>query len=309
MIAPIFHPLRVLRVATILAATVFAFEGSQERAAANATWDAPEPGIPDSMRGRSGRLRSRIVRPTEAARLRIDPVARILGAGAFARPAVVPVTDEATAAPFNYITLVPFEDKRRDRVGVYRVGYWPAERGAVRTDAYRSPVGFIEVTPENQDAFVSTHFRLRDFLTKDQRDVWPKALVLDMRLIDKLELIVSELRLSGHYVEGLAVLSGFRSPQYNGRVRGVGRAEMSRHQYGDAADVYVDTDGDGQMDDLDGNGRIDEGDALYLARIVERVEAKYPDLAGGLGIYRRVGARGGFLHVDARGERARWGFE
>ena len=84
---------------------------------------------------------------------------------------------------------------------------------------------------------------------------------------------------------------------------------MSRHQYGDAADVYVDTDGDGQMDDLDGNGRIDEGDALYLARIVERVEAKYPDLAGGLGIYRRVGARGGFLHVDARGERARWGFE
>jgi hypothetical protein len=261
------------------------------------------------MRGRSGRLRSRIVRPTETARLRIDPVARILGAGAFARPAVMPVMDPATAAPFNFITLVPFEEKERDRVGVYRVGYWPAERGAVRTEAYRSPVGFIEVTPENQDAFVSTHFRLRDFLTKDQRDVWPKALVLDMRLIDKLELIVSELRLSGHYVEGLAVLSGFRSPQYNVRVREVGRSEMSRHQYGDAADVYVDMDGDGQMDDLDGDGRIDDEDALYLARIVERVEAKYPELVGGLGNYHRVGARGGFLHVDARGERARWGFE
>jgi uncharacterized protein YcbK (DUF882 family) len=293
----------------IVAAAVLAVGGTSRSAATHPAPADPAVPIPDSMRGRSGRLSSRIVRPADAERLRVEPVARVLGEQAFARPAVVPVLDSVTAAPFNFITLVPFEEKERDRVGVYRVGYWPSERGRVRTEAYRSPVGFIEVTEENQDARVSTHFRLRDFLTKDQRDVWPKALVLDMRLIDKLELIVSELRLSGHYVEGLQVLSGFRSPQYNARGLDAGRAQLSRHQYGDAADIFVDMNGDGIMDDLNGDGRSDIRDALYLARVIDRVEARYPDLVGGVGVYRRTSLHGGFVHVDARGEYARWGFE
>ena len=53
------------------------------------------------------------------------------------------------------------------------------------------------MTPENQDFHVSEHFRLRDFLTKDQRNVWPKYLLLDPKLIDKLELTIQELRAAG----------------------------------------------------------------------------------------------------------------
>src|SRR5439155_7889517 len=121
--------------------------------------------------------------------------------------------------------------------------------------------GFIEVTPANMDTRVSEHFRLRDFLTHDQQDVWPKYLVLRPQLVDKLELVIARLQLDGARVDHLSVMSGFRTPQYNatGGETG-GRAELSRHMYGDAADVFVDNDGDGRMDDLKHDGRINYRD-------------------------------------------------
>ena len=75
----------------------------------------------------------------------------------------------------------------------YRLGYWPQEKGRLRSEAYRNPDGFIEVTPENEDTRVSEHFRLRDFLTKDQPNVWPKYLLLNPKLLDKLELVIQEI--------------------------------------------------------------------------------------------------------------------
>lgn len=259
--------------------------------------------IPDAFRGRSGRLRLHVILPSES----ITALQSWNAPTAPASSAILTVRDSLASESFRFVTLVPFEEKQNGRVGVYRVGRWPAEVRAPRSDAYRAPAGFIEVSEANQDLPVSDHFTLGQFLTKDQRDVWPKFLVLDERLVDKLELIVSELRLAGHRAEGLTVLSGFRSPQYNARGARSGLASDSRHQYGDAADVFVDADGDGRMDDLNGDGRVDSRDAIAFARIVDRVEAKYPELAGGVGLYRTTPGRGPFVHVDARGERVRWG--
>ena len=85
-----------------------------------------------------------------------------------------------------------------------------------------------------------------------------------------------------------------------------GRAKLSRHQYGDAADVWVDNDGDWYMDDLNRDGRSDTGDVRVMLRAVEAVERKYPELLGGAGIYRDNGAHGPFIHIDTRGSKARW---
>ena len=154
---------------------------------------------------------------------------------------------------------------------------------------------------------VSEHFRLGDFLTKDQPNVWPKYLVLDLRLVDKLELLIAALREAGHPVKGLHVMSGFRTPAYNALDVGPGnRSAISRHIYGDAADVYPDDDGDGQIDDLNGDGRVDLADARIVAEAAEDVERKYPELAGGIGIYPATAAHGPVVHVDTRGTRARW---
>lgn len=204
------------------------------------------------------------------------------------------------------VTRVPFADKQDGYLNGYRIGRYVTE-GSGRTDRYAPPPGFIEVTPQNQDTYLSDHFRLRDFLTKDQFSVWPKYLALDLRLIDKLELVIAELNAMGVRAERVAVMSGFRTPAYN--VQGVGeggRALLSRHTYGDASDVWVDNDANGYMDDLNDDGRTDTGDAEVIRRAVDRVEARYPELTGGAGVYRDNGVHGPFTHIDTRGARARW---
>lgn len=202
------------------------------------------------------------------------------------------------------ITRVPFSEKRGGVLNGYRIGRYPTE-GSGRADPYAPPAGFIEVTLENRDLHVSEHFRLRDFLTKDQHNVWPKYLALDLRLIDKLELVLQELNGMGVRADRMAVMSGFRTPQYNGPGEG-GRARLSRHTYGDASDVWVDSDADGYIDDLNGDGNRDIGDALLMLRAVDRVEQRYPELVGGAGVYLDNAAHGPFIHIDARGVSSRW---
>lgn len=261
--------------------------------------------IDDSLRGRSGKLLVRMVDGTRAA---VPAFEQLFGDSAWARPGLYSVPDTLLAQPFTFIALRPFADKTEGRLGGYRIGFWPSERGRSVREAYDNPEGFIEVTPENQDTYVSEHFRLRDFLTHDQRDVWPKYLVLNEQLVDKLELVIDELQRSGIRVQHMVVMSGFRTPAYNKQgVRKGGRAELSRHMYGDAADVFVDNNRDGRMDDLNRDRRIDSRDAAVILRAVERVDRTHPELMGGVGVYRATRAHGPFAHVDVRGWRARWG--
>jgi uncharacterized protein YcbK (DUF882 family) len=208
----------------------------------------------------------------------------------------------------SIVTLVPRTEKRGGRIGSYRLGSWPWESGGTpRSERYAPPEGFIEVTPENQNFAVSEHFKLRDFLTKDQPNVWPKYLLLQPRLVDKLELTIQELEREGIPVDHVHVMSGFRTPQYNhtgGNTEG--RANLSRHMYGDAADVYVDNNRDGYPDDITGDGRVTVTDAERLAQAAEIVERRYPSLAGGIGVYPACCGHGPFTHIDVRGFRARW---
>jgi hypothetical protein len=213
---------------------------------------------------------------------------------------------------FNVITMLPFSAKERGKIGTYFIGSWPAERGAggpkkAPADRYANPSGFIEVTLENRDTKVSEHFRLRDFLTKDQPNVWPKYLVLQPRLLDKLELVLADLRGRGIETRGVRVLSGFRTPQYNeGGGNTSGRADLSRHMFGDASDIYIDNDGNGVMDDLNRDGRVDINDARVILAAEDRVETEHPELIGGGGLYRSAAGHGPFIHIDTRGYRARW---
>ncbi|MBL8960528.1 MAG: hypothetical protein JNJ98_11795 [Gemmatimonadetes bacterium] len=255
----------------------------------------------DTLRGRSGKLLARQVGGARGGPIRI--LQELFGDSAVRRHGIYRA--ELTTGPLSFINLMPFGAKTRGRVGRYLVGTWPRE-GRGNTDL---PDGFIEVTPDNQDTRLSEHFRLRDFLTHDQANVWPKYVVVREPLLDKLELVIEDLNARGIRVGGLKVLSGFRTPQYNARGVGRGgRARDSRHQYGDAADVFVDDNGDGRPDDLNGDGRSDSRDIRILIESVERVERTHPELSGGLGLYRSTSNHGGFVHVDTRGSAVRWGF-
>lgn len=261
----------------------------------------------DSLMGVSGKLRAQFVANDQPA-FAVSALTEFFGDSALSRPGVYTVFDSTLAEPLSFITLVPFADMSSGRIGDYRLGRWPRERLRLR-DGYELPDGFIRVTPENENTWVSEHFQLKDFLTHDQQDVWPKYLVLSDRLLDKLELVIEDLQEHGVTVKHMTIMSGFRTPQYNRRGVGRrgGRAFDSRHQYGDAADVFIDNTGSGRMSDLNHDGRVNTRDDLVILAAVNRVEAAHPDLVGGVGIYHATRAHGPFVHIDARGERARWG--
>jgi hypothetical protein len=208
-----------------------------------------------------------------------------------------------TLSDARILVKVPLHTKSSGRIGEYRIGHYPTKS---KSGKYAPPDGFIEVTRANQHLRVSEHFTLREFLTHDQAEVWPKYVVVSPKLLDKLELVLDQLNQRGIPAQRMIVMSGFRTPQYNARGLANGRAVLSRHQYGDAADVWVDNDGDWYMDDLNRDGRRDTSDARVMLGAVEAVEQKYPELLGGAGLYRDNGAHGPFIHIDTRGHKSRW---
>ncbi|HXV16702.1 MAG TPA: hypothetical protein VD758_07980 [Gemmatimonadaceae bacterium] len=257
------------------------------------------------LAGKSGKLLARFVLPPRS--LQIPILSGNLQYTSKLIPQIQTVSGASHLGQFSMITMRSFGEKIAGSVGSYRLGFWPEEKGRLRSEAYENPEGFIEVTPANQDTRISEHFRLRDFLTHDQENVWPKYLVLREPLIDKLELVIQDLEDHGIPARNVQVLSGFRTPQYNLALGDEsGRARDSRHQFGDAADIFIDSNHDGRMDDLNGDGRVNFRDVRVILAAVERVESKYPDLVGGVGLYHSTGSHGPFAHIDVRGSRARW---
>lgn len=252
--------------------------------------------VTDNETGESGKLRAAIRDPDGGEPPGI--VKAVLAMGGVIRD----------AADFSVITPRRASDVHRGRLGLYYLGSWPSARktkgGKV---AYDPPSGFIEVTRDNADTRLSEHFRIRDFLTHDQQDVWPKYVWVSLKLIDKMELVLDDLKSRGIDPDGVRVMSGFRTPQYNvGGGDPRGRAGLSRHMYGDAADIYIDDTGNGSMDDLNHDGRVNIADARVILAAVDRVERAHPSLAGGAGVYAGNGAHGPFVHIDTRGYPARW---
>jgi uncharacterized protein YcbK (DUF882 family) len=153
---------------------------------------------------------------------------------------------------------------------------------------------------------VAPHFTLGQFVSQQTRG-FPSYLVLRERLLLKLEMLLEEVRSAGLPVSTFRILSGYRTPFYN---RSIGNeTRYSRHVYGDAADIYVDEDRDGKMDDLDGDGLVTLDDARTLASVLESLSQRswYQPFEGGLGLYKANAAHGPFVHVDVRGHPARWG--
>jgi Peptidase M15 len=197
-----------------------------------------------------------------------------------------------TTACLRVFVLRPYAGE--ETLDGYRIGAYPP--GA-------APPGLIRVDADIVDVPVSPHFRVRPFLAK-QEGGFPKYLALRTRLLLALEAIASALREKGR--DQLTVMSGYRTPYYNAEIGN--ETSKSRHLLGDAADVYVDQDGDGRMDDLDGDGSVTEADARLLFVWIEEMSAQpwFKPFVGGLAVYPANPHHGPFVHVDVRGQSVRW---
>lgn len=209
----------------------------------------------------------------------------------------------ATVADFSVFVMVPSTAVRNGVLNAYQIGFYP-DIPLKGNPIYTPPKGFIEVTRGNEDTKVSPNFRIKEFLTK-QKSRYPKYLVLDERLVFLLEAIGAHLEPRGWDAGDIFVMSGYRTPYYN---KQLDDTKYSLHQWGRAADIFLDKDDDGMMDDFNKDRVVSKDDAVALAAVLETL-AKTTELKsfiGGIGIYGSTQAHGPFVHVDTRPWRARW---
>jgi hypothetical protein len=208
-----------------------------------------------------------------------------------------------TVADFSAFVMVPSKAVRDGVLNAYRIGFYP-DAPLKGNPTYVPPKGFIEVTKHNEDTRVSPNFRVKEFLTK-QKSGYPKYLVLDERLVFLLEAIGAHLEPRGWDAGDIFVMSGYRTPYYN---KQLDDTKYSLHQWGRAADIFLDKDDNGRMDDFNNDKIISREDAVALAGVLEGLAktAELSSFIGGLGIYGSTAAHGPFVHVDTRPSRARW---
>ena len=205
----------------------------------------------------------------------------------------------------NVFVMVPFGQLKEEYLNGFQIGKYP-QIALQGLEIYKPPRGFVEVTPQNEDTLISPHFKLEQFLCK-QNSGYPKYLVLKEKLLLKLELILEKVNENGYRCNTFHVMSGYRTPYYN---TAIGNVKYSRHIYGGAADIFVDENPkDNMMDDLNKDGKTDYRDAAVLYRIIDELYGKkfYHPFLGGLARYQRTRNHGPFVHIDVRGRRARWG--
>ena len=201
--------------------------------------------------------------------------------------------------------MVPASNVKNGLLNGYRIGQYPA-KPLNGNPIYTPPSGFVEVTKDNRDTRLSPHFTLRQFLCKeDTSDRYPKYVIVKERLLLKLEAILERVNARGFHVDTLHVMSAYRTPYYN---RAIGDVLYSQHQWGSAADIFIDPTDSGRMEDLTHDGRVDVSDAKFLYDEIERLtgEPGLHKFEGGLGFYPATAAHPPFVHVDVRGARARW---
>lgn len=204
----------------------------------------------------------------------------------------------------NMVVTVPVGRVVNGQLNGYPIGEYPrglgsagaavASRGQAR-DGYGVPAGFIELTPQNLGTPVSQHFKLGDFAGKDNWVNGKKYLFLEPKLVEKLERIIVTVRGLGGRCDGLELLSAYRSPSLNRRIGN--ETSLSRHTYGDAADIVC--------QDFTGDGKNDRADAELLMAAITKLDRE-TNLVGGGSIYRPGYGHGYFVHTDTRGVLVRW---
>lgn len=203
------------------------------------------------------------------------------------------------------VNLVPYESVRHGFLDGYRIGEY-LSRPLRGMPSYERPKGFIRVSAASSGLWVSDHYRLIDFQCK--LDGTSKFVVLRPEALIKLELLQHDLTSNfGLKFARFTIMSGYRTPYYNSIIGN--ETSYSRHLYGDAMDIFIDTHNRGRMDDINGDGRIDANDAKFILRVAESIDNSklWGWLKGGAGVYHANAAHGPYLHVDARGYVARWG--
>ncbi|GAB5522838.1 MAG: hypothetical protein Roseis2KO_07100 [Roseivirga sp.] len=201
----------------------------------------------------------------------------------------------------NLFVLTPIEQKKDEYLNGFRMGNYPPALG--EGGKYERPRGFIEIKKGYKDVQLTPHFKLSQFVTSQKGN--PKYIIIRESLLLKLEYILAEVNKAGVQVNTLGIRQAYLTPHDNAEKQ---FAIYSRFIYGDAAQIIIDRDKNGIMDDVNGDGVGDMRDARWLFNLIDKLSARadYQKLEGGLAHYRLNKKFGGYVYIDARGNKMRF---
>jgi hypothetical protein len=212
------------------------------------------------------------------------------------------VTVSDSIAVQHYVMIVPLDRSqlRTATINSFPIGFY----GDGNSRDNLPSRGFIELWPDAFNARISTHLTFSDFLGHTEGG-WPQYMVLDLRLVYKLECVFEKIALSYPAARGIHCISGFRTPAYNAAIGN--DTGFSLHLYGAAADFWIEGWPENNLiDDLDRNKRIDVFDGEYIVEVTRELEAAGEVAVGGASAYRWITSHGPFVHLDTRGSAAVW---
>ena len=202
----------------------------------------------------------------------------------------------------EWIMIVPLDKTqfRTASINSFPVGFY----GDGNSRDHLPERGFIELRPDVFNARISTHLSFSDFLGHTEGN-WPQYMVLDLRLVYKLECVLEEVAKFYPEARDIHCISGFRTPVYNAAIGN--ETGFSLHLYGAASDFWIEGWPSNELiDDLDRNKRIDVFDGEFIVAAARRLEAAGEVAVGGASAYRWITSHGPFVHLDTRGSPAVW---
>lgn len=204
----------------------------------------------------------------------------------------------------NVFVLYPRSKKNGNYLNGFRIGNYP-DLTSVRQKYYSLPPGFWEIKANMLDLNLTPHFKVKQFLTK-QSSSFPQYIFLQEKLLLKLEYFLAEVNKAGYAASTFNTVSVYRTPYFNTKLGN--DTLFSRHLFGDAADIYLDSDQNKYMDDLNKDGKINQADADILLNLAVEFDKNpaYSNLQGGIGSYPGNNVRGPFIHLDTRGFHVAW---
>jgi uncharacterized protein YcbK (DUF882 family) len=123
-------------------------------------------------------------------------------------------------------------------------------------------------------AKITTNFSLEEFNCKDGSAMPNDVMINIIKLAKNLQVLRDAIN------KTISITSGYRSPEYNAKIKG---AKFSQHINGTAADIQV-------------KGVTPK----EVAKVIEGLIASGKMQQGGIGIYPN------WVHYDTRGVKARW---
>lgn len=212
--------------------------------------------------------------------------------------------ESASEIKINVFVLHSRAEKNGQYLDDFRIGYYP-EISADKKEYYSKPDGFLKIDQSLLEVKLTPNFKMKQFLTNQSKEL-PQYIAIQEPLLLKLEFFLEEVNKAGYYAETFGIVSIYRTPYFNKKIGN--NTNLSRHLFGDAADIYIDNTGNQWMDDLNGDGQstIADSDILYDLAVKFDQKEEFAYLQGGVSSYKGNGVRGPFIHIDTRGFHVSW---